>query len=365
MRAFAFKSRLNQSEKEKSVQGLDGSVQGLDRFLVMLVLPYTFAQKKQTSMSKKEVVISNSRLNSYGFRVLTEGIDLTQYKRNPILLWMHNRPWRGTKDEVMPLGTVENLRIEGDNLIGTPVFDEKDEFAMKVKAKWDAGIYRMVSAGLDVIEHSNDPSVLLPGQTRSTITKSKLREVSIVDLGANDDALQLYFQGEVVNLSQNEQELSFLKPVNNHLNSKEKMKKIALKLGLAENATEAEVLDAISAVVLKASKADSLQKEVDQLKEASITLAVDSAISAGKITAANRDHFVELGRKAGVESLNATFNCMGGIVKPSTLLSQGANGGGAYEKLSDVPEAELQKLYDSNREEYKRLYKAEYGVNPE
>ena len=262
MRAFAFKSRLNQSEKEKSVQGLDGSVQGLDRFLVMLVLPYTFAQKKQTSMSKKEVVISNSRLNSYGFRVLTEGIDLTQYKRNPILLWMHNRPWRGTKDEVMPLGIVENLRIEGDNLIGTPVFDEKDEFAMKVKAKWDAGIYRMVSAGLDVIEHSNDPSVLLPGQTRSTITKSKLREVSIVDLGANDDALQLYFQGEVVNLSQNEQELSFLKPVNNHLNSKEKMKKIALKLGLAENATEAEVLDAISAVVLKASKADSLQKEV-------------------------------------------------------------------------------------------------------
>lgn len=55
MRAFAFKSRLNQSEKEKSVQGLDGSVQGLDRFLVMLVLPYTFAQKNKRVCQKKKL----------------------------------------------------------------------------------------------------------------------------------------------------------------------------------------------------------------------------------------------------------------------------------------------------------------------
>ena len=58
----------------------------------------------------KEVIISNSSLNSYGFRVLTEGIDTAQFERNPILLWMHNRPMRGTTDEVLPLGRVENLR---------------------------------------------------------------------------------------------------------------------------------------------------------------------------------------------------------------------------------------------------------------
>lgn len=70
-----------------------------------------------------EVVISTSAVNSYGFRVLTEGIDTTQFERNPILLWMHNRPMRGTKDEVLPLGRVENLRKEGDKLIGSLVFD--------------------------------------------------------------------------------------------------------------------------------------------------------------------------------------------------------------------------------------------------
>ena len=44
-----------------------------------------------------EVVISTSKLNSYGSRVLTEGIDTKQYKKNHIVLWMHNRPWETEK----------------------------------------------------------------------------------------------------------------------------------------------------------------------------------------------------------------------------------------------------------------------------
>lgn len=308
-------------------------------------------------MSKKEVVISNSRLNSYGFRVLTEGIDLTQYKRNPILLWMHNRPWRGTKDEVMPLGIVENLRIEGDNLIGTPVFDEKDEFAMSVKAKWDAGVLRMVSAGLDVIEQSEESSLLLPGQTRATITKSKLREVSIVDIGANDDALVLYHEGRTVELSNGNIDISFLKPVNNYLNSK-KMNEIALKLGLAENATEAEI---ISAIELTAQKVEALESEVETLRGSSIALAVDAAIESRKITADKRDHFIGLGKSIGIDQLNLTLSCITPAQKPSGLI----NHSGAeveFKKLSDVPESQLVELRENNFEEYKRLYQAEYGV---
>ena len=155
---------------------------------------------EKTEGKKKEVVISNSKLNSYGFRVLTEGIDTTQYARNPILLWMHNRPFRGTTDEVLPIGRIENLRIDDDNLIGTPIFDEQDEFAQRIAAKWDAGILKMASAGLEVVELSDDPSMLVQGQRRSTVTKSKLTEVSIVDIGANDDALALYKDGKTLSL---------------------------------------------------------------------------------------------------------------------------------------------------------------------
>ena len=39
----------------------------------------------------KEVIISTSGLNCYGGRVLTSGIDLTQFQKNPLLLWMHRR----------------------------------------------------------------------------------------------------------------------------------------------------------------------------------------------------------------------------------------------------------------------------------
>lgn len=67
----------------------------------------------------KEAIISTPRLNSYGTRVLTEGIDTEQYKKNPVLLFMHRRG--SVKD--MPIGRIENLRVEGDTLYGTPVFD--------------------------------------------------------------------------------------------------------------------------------------------------------------------------------------------------------------------------------------------------
>ena len=45
----------------------------------------------------------------------------------------------------------------------------------------------MVSAGIDILELSDQPEHLLQGQTSPTITKSKLYEVSLVDVGSNDE----------------------------------------------------------------------------------------------------------------------------------------------------------------------------------
>ena len=58
----------------------------------------------------KDVIVSTEAVNSYGSRVLTEGIDLSQYEKNPVLLWMHRRSW---EPGAMPIGRVENLRAEG------------------------------------------------------------------------------------------------------------------------------------------------------------------------------------------------------------------------------------------------------------
>lgn len=309
----------------------------------------------------KEVVISNSSLNSYGFRVLTSGIDTKQFERNPILLWMHNRPWRGTTDEVLPIGKIENLRVEGDNLIGTPVFDETDEFAKKIKAKWDSGILKMVSAGLDVVEQSDAPEHIMQGQTRSTVTKSKLREVSVVDLGANDDALALYDEGKIVKLSDKENN-GFLKPINNSLNNIE-MKAIALKLGLAETATENEILAKVGELQSQAGETATLRAAMAKQTETAIMAAVDNAVKLRKITADKKNHFVELGKKAGLESLNETLNLMQPAKRPTDMIDEPA-GGTAYKKLSDVPTDKMPALRADEPDTYRKLYKAEYGVEP-
>jgi len=137
----------------------------------------------------KEVIISTSGVNCYGSRILTEGIDLKQFEKNPLLLWMHRRSFEG---DAMPIGRVENLRIDGDKLIGTPVFDQHDEFAKKIENKWENGFLRMASAGIEILEVSDAPEHLAQGQTRTTVTRCRLEEVSIVDIGGNDEALQLY-----------------------------------------------------------------------------------------------------------------------------------------------------------------------------
>lgn len=39
----------------------------------------------------KRIILSDSSLNRYGYRVLTEGINLEAFKKNPVMLYMHLR----------------------------------------------------------------------------------------------------------------------------------------------------------------------------------------------------------------------------------------------------------------------------------
>lgn len=312
----------------------------------------------------KEVIISTSGLNCYGGRILTSGIDLTQFRRNPLLLWMHRRSF---DPDVMPIGRIDNLRIDGDLLIGTPVFDQNDEFAKKVESKWENGFLRMASAGIEIIETSEAPEHLLPGQTRRTITRCKLEEVSIVDMGGNDEALQLYDRsGKILKLAAGEDNdvlpLLLNQENDNQPNKKEQMNKELLQLlGLPETATEQEAVGALRLLKEKADKVETLQL-------ASITTLVDGAIAERRITAAQKEHFVQLGKSAGVDSLRTTLSMMTPGRKPTDVIHQSDSPDShepkAYTKLSEVPANQLEQLRDEQPQEYERLYKAEYGDIP-
>jgi Caudovirus prohead protease. len=313
----------------------------------------------------KEVVISNSSLNSYGFRVMTEGIDTTQYQRNPILLWMHHRADRGIKEEVLPIGRIDNLRVDGDSLIGTPVFDESDDFAQRIKAKWENGTLKMVSMGIDLIEQSDSPEVLVQGQIRSTVTRSKLTEVSIVDIGANDDALVLYDENHnKLKLVYGEDcQVPRIK-LNKDNNQKEsKMKEIALKLGLSETASEAEVLTKVSELQMKADKVQSLEFKIEQQESNAIEAEIKNAINLHKVTEDKKEHFIALGKKIGAVELKALFEDMTQMSKPSEVIGKSREK--RVEKLSDMTQEQMIALKEKDKAEYGRLYKAEYGVELE
>lgn len=322
----------------------------------------------------KEVIISTSGLNCYGGRVLTSGIDLTQFQKNPLLLWMHRRSF---DRDAMPIGRIDNLRTDGDRLIGTPVFDQNDEFAKKIESKWENGFLRMASAGIEIIETSDAPEHLLQGQTRRTITRCRLEEVSIVDMGGNDEALQLYDRsGKVLKLAAGEDNdaLPLLAPEkkddpsgtapdgkdNNQTNkSTQSMNKEILQLlGLSEMATEQEAVGALRLLKEKADKVETLQL-------ASITAVVDGAIAEKRITADKKEHFVNIGKAAGIDSLRTTLSLMQPVRKPTEVIHQTDaprdDEPKTYAKLSDVPADQLEKLREERPQDYERLYKAEYG----
>lgn len=319
----------------------------------------------------KEGIITTSGLNCYGGRVLTSGGILTQYEKNPVLLYMHRRGFDG---KTMPIGRIENLRTDGDKLIGAPVFDEKDEFARQIGQKWEDGFLRMFSAGIEILETSIDPALMLPGQTRPTVTKWKLEEVSIVDIGGNDEALRLSYQGKILNLSSGED--SDVLPIlsgkehaecpesgltNINQNKNNSMNKEILQLlGLAETAGEQEAVNALRLLKEKADKAESLQL-------ASINALVDGAVADKRITADKKEHFVNLGKSSGIEALRTTLELMLPQRKPTEVIHQTTDqsAGGehkTYAKLSDVPASEIPSLKENNPTEYARLYKAEYNV---
>lgn len=308
----------------------------------------------------KRVRITNDTLNSYGSRVLTAGVDTEQYQRNPVLLYNHQR------GDV--IGIVKDIRVENNEITGELVFDEATELSVRCKKQFEFGSLRMVSMGISILELSDDKEHLVEGQTRPTVTKSKLFEVSLVDVGANDDAIVLYKDEERITLGKDgECALPLLN--NQPIQKTMEQKQMALLLGLPETADEAAIRAAIGD--LNAAKAENatLKAANETLALAQVTSLVDKAIAERRITADKKDQFLNLGKKIGAEELQQTFSAMAPQMKLSEVV--GHQGGAptaetaTFKKLSEVPADKLEELRENSPEEYKKLYKAEYGMECE
>ena len=124
-----------------------------------------------------EFVMSNGDLNRLGMRVDPQGWVLDNYKTNPVLLWNHD-------DSIPAIGVMDNVRVDGKNLVGKPRFADKeiDSFAWSIGQKVESGMLTSGSVGfmtlrVDVEEKDGKLPVVISRE-------HELYEFSIVNLPA-------------------------------------------------------------------------------------------------------------------------------------------------------------------------------------
>lgn len=267
-----------------------------ERINILTVMAYTF-------------LLSDESVNSYGTRVLTAGIRLDDYEKNPVVLWNHTRAWSDREDQILPIGKIVKIWKDGDKLYGDIEFDSKDAFAVKVANKVEQGIIRACSVNISVVTTSEDESVLVQGQTRPTVVESRLREVSVVDIPANKNCVRLFDDGTGAELGFADGQDSFLLPLlkSKKMNLKDEILS-ALEL---KDADERAVVAEIVRLRGEAKAAETLRQENGTLKDelkgyrdkeedarkAAIADLVDGAIKARKIAASDRTDYITLAEK--------------------------------------------------------------------
>lgn len=266
----------------------------------------------------KTFVLHDESINSNGFWMRTSGADISQFQKNPIMLWNHNRGWRGTENEVLPIGHWENIRIEGDKILADAVFDT-DDFSQKIEEKVESGTLRMCSLGIRVLVSSSDPIYVKPGQRYETVLKFKVREASIVDIGSNDNALALYDDNDkLIELSAGGENI----PLNELTPNKNEMKELIKFLKLQDGATEQDAINAVKPI-----QDENVQLKADLKKEQDEKKALQDRIDA-----------IELADKTAKKS---AFE---------TELADAFKDGRLSEKADGSVKTKMLKLYDADPE---------------
>lgn len=233
--------------------------------------------------TSKRYVITTSGLNCYSYRVMSAGVDFSQYQNNPLLLWMHTRANGADKNQILPLGRVVEIRLEGDAWTGQPEFDESDTFALSIYRKYEAGVLNMLSLGALPLEISTDPKYMLEGQQNPTVLSCLVTDISCVDIGGNPQALpvQLYDErGNKIELS-NAGIYSYFQLAKNANKSRPHTDHKKATVDIVENGINAGKLTNKMADTLLAMPTD--EQSVEQIHHFVKAAKIDAARLEGKI----------------------------------------------------------------------------------
>jgi HK97 family phage prohead protease len=149
-----------------------------------IVIFNTGTIKQKTNKEKQELfefVFSDYTLDRDQERVDPAGAKLENFKKNPVILWGHDY-------RIPAIGISEDVRYESDAIIGSIMFDDLDEFAVKIKNKVAQRILRSVSIGfmprrIEIVEDRERPERLIHREW-------ELFEASIINVPSNTNAVR-------------------------------------------------------------------------------------------------------------------------------------------------------------------------------
>lgn len=120
-----------------------------------------------------EVVITNESIDRMGEVIKSDGWELDNYMKNPVVLWGHSH-------STLPIGVCTELSYTDGKLVAKGKFASADAnpLAQQIRKLYDLGIVRATSVGF--IEKEREGNL---------ITKAELLEFSFVSVPANPMAL--------------------------------------------------------------------------------------------------------------------------------------------------------------------------------
>ena len=309
-------------------------------------------KEKQKSMAYT-FVLSDESVNSYGFRVLTAGIDTERFENNPVMFYRHDQE-RGV------IGRWENLRKEDSKLLADAVFDESTPLGTEVKNRVENGFLRSVSIGLsdDITPEMIDGI--------NTVTRCVLYEASICDIPSNKNAVRLYdkkglivlnikdlngFKGDLkerllklLSLKATATDDQIIQAVAEKINTPEKEIEQALEMGYADKS------DLILMRALAKSDGATFRQFIQEKKDSQpeeIDKAIDNAVSSGKIVAFEKQLFKDIGKSLGITRLKAVLNIFPSKMSFSEMLENGGVGDSSKWTLADYRKYAPHKLKDN------------------
>lgn len=338
----------------------------------------------------KEYILSDSTVNCYGFRLLTSGYLIDEFKKNPIGYYMHNR--MGSSDDTGVVVRWDDLMIRGDKVVGKPVINLSNKRGQQTLEEVEGGFLNAASVGeIVVLEWSMEPEHMLAGQTGPTITKWYNKECSLVDIPGNSNALTKLFDKQD-NPLQLADLMAGSSSTQNLIDSNMKQIQLPiipallanLKLKADATPTATEVTDSIQNLADLAASAETLRDEVKQLKADKTDLQTQvNTLKAdgnkkevdGILTQALADKKITNDLKATLATDYADnpdgLKKLVGNMTPQPLITDALKGGGqGAEDLSKKSWDELHKsnkladLKASDPATYKALYKKEFGKDP-